>query len=145
MFNSNADFRELMESIGEIEEAHDGDFGHEEHGDTCEHHDAKDMLKCIISSLKDVAQRVANGDIDDSSTLEGDLQRIHDSLMEIIGEEKHSEDEHVEHDEDHEKVEEDKGADVTLAMAPKINSKGVQDYSNPCGDSYAARMGFTGI
>lgn len=141
MFNSNQDFRDLMESIGEIEEAHDAAFDHaeEEDGDVCHHKDAKEMLHCIIGSLKEIAERVTNGDIDDSSTLESDLHNIHNSLMEIIGEEKHSEDEHDKVEEGCEEV------DVTIAMAPKINSKGVQDYSDPDADSYAARKGFTGL
>lgn len=136
MFNSNQDFRNLMEEIEAIEEEFDGV---EEHSEECHHDSATDMIKCIIGCLKSISERVINGNVDDESTLLSDLQHVHDSLVEIAGEEKHSEDEHEE------KVEEDCGEDVTVKMAPSINSKGVQDYSDPSGDSYPARNGFTGL
>lgn len=141
---SNQDLRDLMESIGEIEEAHggqiDADFEHAEHkeGDPCHHKDAKDMLKCVIGALKDVAKRITDGDVSDSDTLEDDLHRIHNIVIEMSDAEDKSE-------KAEKKVDEDRGADVTLKMAPKHNSKGVPNYSDPHGDSYAARKGFTGI
>ena len=40
--------------------------------------------------------------------------------------------------------EESKEPEPVKDMAPKLTSKGVQDYANPKGQSYAARKGFVG-
>ena len=99
---SSKDLRDLMESIGFIEEENEHEQ-HEAHADES----AKDLIKSIITELKNISERVINQDVDDEETLKSDLHGILDSLREMGGEETHSEDEQVEHDE--EKHDEDFG------------------------------------
>ena len=143
-------YRELYESIDAILDEEDNDdveveinvdSGREEEVEyETEEEDnssLKDLLKEIVGCLSHCAAEIADGEQEHEADLKEKLKKIRDILKEK-GDNESSDEEIVEDaftDDDY----------GTRGMGPRIGKDGVQDYSNPNGQSYAARKGFTGL
>lgn len=145
-------YRELYESIDAIldeEEKDDveveinvdsGDDDEVEYDSSEEHEEAEEsaspqeLLKEIVGCLAHCTEKLAANEMEDIGEFVEKLKKVRDILEEP---------EHTE-----EVVEEDAFTDDAYGaagMGPRIGKDGVQDYSNPNGQSYAARKGFTGL
>lgn len=106
----------------------------EEHEEEEESASPQELLKDIVGCLAHCTEKLAADEMEDISEFVEKLKKVRD----ILAEPEHTE----------EVVEEDAFTDDaygTASMGPRIGRDGVQDYSNPNGQSYAARKGFTGL
>lgn len=122
-----------VDSDGDDEVEYDSSEEHEEVEDSAS---PQDLLKEIVGCLAHCTEQLAANQMEDIGGFVEKLKKVRDILAE------------PEHNDDSEVVEEDAFTDDSYGaggMGPRISKNGVQDYSDPNGQSYAARKGFTGL